>query len=498
MNPDSAAYWNDNAGHRALARDVSRKSIVLLRNKQQVLPLSASLKSIALIGEDATEPRFGGYGGVPSRAVSVLEGIRARAITVRYAKGPGRLSPEFTVVPGDHLSNLRGEYFNNPWLRGDPKLVRSDEKIDFGWSFNSPGRDIPRDWFSIRWSGHITAPRRGARRLGVEGNDGYRLYVDDRLVIDNWKKQSFRTSFVYVHFTPGSTHDIRLEYFETTGNVKLKLVWDAGVPTNWRAQIDSAAAIARQSSVAIVVAGIEEGEFRDRAKLSLPGHQEELIERVAATGTPTIVVLIGGSAVTGGTWIDHVSGLLTAWYPGEEGGNAIADVLFGDYNPAGRLPMTWPIFEGQLPLVYNHKPTGRGDDYADLTGQPLFPFGFGLSYTTFDYSDLTFSKQTITATDSTVVRFKVKNTGKRTGDEVIQLFVRDLLASVARPVMQLEGFQRVTLKPGEEKQVSFTLGRDQLRMLDKDIHWVVEPGTFRVLIGSSAKDIRLRGDLDVR
>lgn len=303
---------------------------------------------------------------------------------------------------------------------------------------------------------------------------------------------------MYVHFTPGSTHDIRLEYFETTGNVKLKLVWDAGVPTNWRAQIDSAAAIARQSSVAIVVAGIEEGEFRDRAKLSLPGHQEELIERVAATGTPTIVVLIGGSAVTGGTWIDHVSGLLTAWYPGEEGGNAIADVLFGDYNPAGRLPMTWPIFEGQLPLVYNHKPTGRGDDYADLTGQPLFPFGFGLSYTTFDYSDLTFSKQTITATDSTVVRFKVKNTGKRTGDEVIQLYVRDLLASVARPVMQLEGFQRVTLKPGEEKQVSFTLGRDQLRMLDKDIHWVVEPGTFRVLIGSSAKDIRLRGDLDVR
>ncbi|HZJ00731.1 MAG TPA: glycoside hydrolase family 3 N-terminal domain-containing protein [Gemmatimonadaceae bacterium] len=498
MNPDSAAYWNDNAAQRALARNASRESIVLLRNEQQVLPLSASLKSIALIGEDAAEPRFGGYSGVPSRAVSVLEGIRARAITVRYAKGPGRLSPEFTVVPGDRLSNLRGEYFDNPWLQGDPKLVRSDKKIDFGWSFNSPGRDIPRDWFSVRWSGRITAPNAGVHRLGVEGNDGYRLYVDSRLVIDNWKKQGFRTSLADVHFTPGSTHDIRLEYFETTGNVKLKLVWDAGVPTNWRAQIDSAAAIARESSVAIVVAGIEEGEFRDRARLSLPGHQEELIERVAATGTPTIVVLIGGSAVTGNTWIDHVSGLLTAWYPGEEGGNAIADILFGDYNPAGRLPMTWPIFEGQLPLVYNHKPTGRGDDYSDLTGQPLFPFGFGLSYTTFDYSDLTFSKQTITATDSTVVRFKVRNTGKRAGDEVIQLYVRDLLASVARPVMQLEGFQRVTLKPGEEKQVSFTLGGDQLRMLDKDLHWVVEPGTFRVLIGSSAKDIRIRGDLDVR
>src|SRR4029079_8556617 len=288
----------------------------------------------------------GGYTGVPSHAVSILEGIRSRRITVRYATGPGRLSPEFTVVPGDHLSDLRGEYFDNPSLQGKPKLTRRDEKIDFGWSFNSPGQDIPRDWFSVRWTGRVTAPRTGVRRLGVEGNDGYRLYVDGRLLIDNWKKQSFRASLAAVRFAPGTAHDIRLEYFETTGNVKLKLVWDGDVPNNWSSKIDSAAAIAQRSGVAVVVAGIEEGEFRDRAKLSLPGHQEELIERVSATGTPTIVVLIGGSAVTGGPWIDHVSGLLTAWYPGEEGGNAIADVLFGDYNPAGRLPMTWPISEG--------------------------------------------------------------------------------------------------------------------------------------------------------
>jgi beta-glucosidase len=189
--------------------------------------------------------------------------------------------------------------------------------------------------------------------------------------------------------------------------------------------------------------------------------------------------------------------LIAAWYPGEEGGNAIADVLFGDYNPAGRLPITWPVFEGQLPLVYNHKPTGRGDDYVDLTGEPLFPFGFGLSYTTFEYSGLAFSKTTIGATDSAVVRFKVKNTGTRAGDEVVQLYIKDVLASVARPVIQLEGFQRVSLKPGEEKEMSFTIGPDQLRMLDKDMRWVVEPGTFRVLIGSSSKDIRLRGDLVV-
>jgi beta-glucosidase len=488
-DPDSAAYLNDNASHRALARQAARESIVLLRNERGVLPLGSKPKSIAVIGEDAAEARFGGYSGVPSRAVSILDGIRARAgkgSIVRYARGPGRLSPEFVVVPGD----FRGEYFDNPTLSGAPKLTRSDSKIDFGWSFNSPGRDIPNDWYSIRWTGRITSPASGVRQIAVEGNDGYRLYVDGRLAIDNWKKQSFRLSRTEVRFAPGSVHDIRLEYFETLGNAKLKLMWDAGVRNDWREKIDSAAHLASESDVAIVVAGIEEGEFRDRAKLSLPGHQEALIQRIAGTGTPTVVVLVGGSAVTGCDWIDRVHGLLTAWYPGEEGGNAVADILFGDHNPSGHLPITWPMFEGQLPLVYNHKPTGRGDDYVDLTGQPLFPFGFGLSYTTFEYSDLRISGDSI-------VRFKVKNTGTRAGDEVAQLYIKDLLASVARPVMQLAGFQRVSLEPGEEKELSFTAGRDQLRMLDKDLHWVVEPGTFRVLIGSSSKDIRLRGDLVV-
>jgi beta-glucosidase len=294
---------------------------------------------------------------------------------------------------------------------------------------------------------------------------------------------------------PGSTHDIRLEYFESTGNARVKLVWDAGVHDDWRARIDSAVNLARRSDVAIVAAGIEEGEFRDRAFLSLPGHQEELIARVAATGKPTVVVLIGGSAITMSRWIDSVGAVIDAWYPGEEGGHAVADVLFGDYNPAGRLPITFPIFEGQLPLYYDHKPTGRGDDYIDLTGQPLFPFGFGLSYTTFEYSNLSIEPAEIQPAGSATVRFRVKNSGQRAGDEVAQLYVHDELASVARPVMQLEGFQRVHLEPGAEKMLSFTLSRRQLEMLDRDMRWVVEPGAFRIMVGSSSKDIRLRGEL---
>jgi beta-glucosidase len=489
-NPDSAAHWNGHADHMALALESARASIVLLKNDRNVLPLARG-RSIAVIGTDATEARLGGYSGTGVRPVNILDGLRnrARGTTIRYAPGPGRLSPTHVVVPAEQLK-LRGEYFDNITLAGTPRVTRDDARIDFGWSFNAPATGIPTDWYSVRWTGRITAPRTGARRLGVEGNDGYRLYVDGKLVIDNWRKQSFRTMLTDVRFAPGSVHDIRLEYFASTPNTKLQLVWDAGVPNNWRTQIDSAVALARRSSVAMVVAGVEEGEFRDRAKLGLPGHQEELIERVAATGTPTVVVLIGGSAITGEKWLDRVAAVLTAWYPGEQGGNAVADVLFGDYNPAGRLPLTWPVFEGQLPLVYNHKPTGRGDDYVDLTGQPLFPFGFGLSYTTFEYSDLVINNAT--------VRLRVKNTGTRAGDEVVQLYVRDLLASVARPVLQLQGFQRIHLAPGEAKQVEFEVGTEQLRMLDRNMNWIVEPGTFRILVGASSKDIRLRGDLIVQ
>jgi beta-glucosidase len=269
-------------------------------------------------------------------------------------------------------------------------------------------------------------------------------------------------------------------------------VWDADDvrASDARERIDSAVALARRSDAVIVVAGIEEGEFRDRSSLALPGRQEELILSVAALGKPVIVVLVGGSAITMSRWIDSVGAVLDVWYPGEQGGNAVADILFGNANPAGRLPITFPISEGQLPLVYNHKPTGRGDDYVDLTGQPLFPFGFGLSYTTFEYSDL--------KVDGWTVSFRVKNTGSRAGDEVAQVYLRDVLASVARPVMELKRFARLHLQPGEEQEVRFTLTRDDLEILDAAMHRVLEPGVVRVLVGASSKDIRLHGDLVVR
>jgi beta-glucosidase len=518
VDPEEAARRNGHTGHRALARESARASIVLLKNDRGTLPLDrATVGTVAVIGADAEEARLGGYSGPGISKVSIFDGIRQQVKTrlrqrsggqeVGYAPGPGRTTLEFVVIPPAALSStangatipgLAAEYFDNNRLEGQPRIVRTDTRMDFRWTLNSPGRGIPFDWYSARWTGSLIVPSSGVKRIAIEGNDGYRLYLDGGLVIDNWRKQSYGTRIAAVDLKPGSSVSIRLEYFESTGNARLKLLWDAGVVDDSQERIAEAVALAHQSDAAIVVVGLEEGEFRDRAMLALPGRQEELILRVAATGKPVIVVLIGGSAVTMSRWIDRVSAVVDAWYPGEEGGNAVADVIFGDYNPAGRLPITFPMAEGQLPLYYNHKPTGRGDDYVDLTGHPLFPFGFGLSFTTFEYAGLRVEPAQIGASESATVRCTVTNTGSAAGDEVVQLYVRDVLASVARPVMELRGFQRVHLQPKESRDIAFQLGPEHLRMLDRDMKWMVEPGVFRLMVGTSSRDIRLRGELVVQ
>jgi beta-glucosidase len=507
-DPDSAAASARDATHQALALDAAREAIVLLKNARGVLPIPSG-RSIAVIGPDAVEARFGGYSAPGERRISILAGLRAAAGApgrVHYEAGPGRGAIEYLPVPAGALSHdsaasgrpgLRGEYFDNIALSGTARLERIDPRIDFAWTLEGPGGGIERDWYSVRWAGRLHVPASGIRTIGVVGSDGFRLYLDGRLVIDDWEKRSAGPRLAAVTLGPGS-YEIRLEYFETTGNGRVRLVWDAGVTDDWRAAIGRATRLARAADVSVIVAGIEEGEFRDRASLRLPGHQEELIREVAATGTPCVVVLVGGSAIIMASWLDRVGAVLDVWYPGEAGGRAVAEVLFGSSDPGGRLPITFPVSEGQLPLVYDHKPTGRGDDYVDLTGQPLYPFGYGLSYTSFAYSDLTIEPAEIPPAGRATVRCRVKNTGSRAGDEVVQLYVRDELASVTRPVLQLAGFRRVRLAPGEEQEVTFVLGPGAFRMLDRDLRWVVEPGVFRVLVGGSSRDLRLRGALTVR
>ncbi|MBI5463655.1 MAG: glycoside hydrolase family 3 C-terminal domain-containing protein [Ignavibacteriales bacterium] len=256
--------------------------------------------------------------------------------------------------------------------------------------------------------------------------------------------------------------------------------------------------IASKSSVALLFMGNSsretEGEGIDRHSLDIPGVQEALIKAVRSTGTPVVVVLINGSAITMTKWVDEAQALIEAWYPGEEGGNAIAEVLFGHYNPGGKLPITFPKSVGQLPLYYNDTPSGRVDDYADLRGeQALFPFGHGLSYTEFVYTDLQITPQKMDARGKVAITLAVENVGKYEGDEVVQLYIHDAAAVVARPVKELKGFARITLAPGEKKAISFTLAGDDLAFYDIDMNWIIEPGFFEVMIGSSSEDIRLKG-----
>jgi beta-glucosidase len=495
--------------HKTLAKEAALKSIVLLKN-DNILPLRKNIRSIAVIGADATEARLGGYSGPGNGKVSILEGIKKRAgnnTKVLYAEGCGRKSGEWKVIPSGYLHSgaegkaiqgLKGEYFNNVTLTGPPVVTRSDKEVNFHWTLYSPDEKINNDFYSVRWTGKLKAPKSGTLKIGLDGNDGYRLYLNNKLLIDKWQKQTYSTQLEDFVFVKDKTYDIRIQFFEPVGsNASIKLIWNFGVENDRNKKIEGAVAVARNADVAIVVAGIQEGEFQDRAMLTLPRHQEELINRIAATGKPVVVMLVGGSAITMNSWLKNVNSVIDVWYPGEEGGNAVAEILFGDANPAGRLPITFPVSEAQLPLVYNHKPTGRGDDYNNLSGLPLFPFGFGLSYTSFEYTDLKLAKNNIAKTDSTLVTFKLKNTGIMEGDEVVQLYIRDLLASVARPVMELKGFERIHLLPGQTKDVKFALTPSMFQMFNKELKTVVEPGDFRIMIGSSSRDLRLKETLTI-
>lgn len=500
----------DLSAHKTIAKEAATRSMVLLKNTADLLPLSKQLNRIAVIGTDAVAARLGGYSGPGNGKISILDGIREKlgtGVTVSYAPGPGIGAPEWQAVPSEYLScshngkteqGLQATYHKDLSMQSEPVLQRVDRQVDFHWTLYSPHPSLSTDQYSVRWMGQLHSPVTGNYRIGLDGNDGYRLYINDRLVVDRWQKQSYHTSLAEYRFSKDSSYAIRIEFYEPQGNAHIRLVWNAtGVPDS-EASITTAVNTAKEADAVILVAGIHEGEFQDRASLVLPGRQEELIKRVAATGKPVVVVLIGGSAITMNSWLQQVPAVLNAWYPGEEGGRAVADVLFGDANPAGRLPITYPLSEAQLPLVYNHKPTGRGDDYYNLSGQPLFPFGFGLSYTSFDYSNIHLTKQRIQKNESVTVQATITNTGNRDGDEVVQLYIRDLLASVARPVLELKGFQRIHLRAGESKQVQFTITPAMLQMLDEKMHTIIEPGDFRIMIGASSRQLWLKQTLTVQ
>ncbi len=507
-DPKEAARLNDCAAHRALARESAEKSLVLLKNADGVLPFSKSIRSVAVIGTPAAAPRLGGYSGSGMAVVSVLDGIRRAvpAADVRFARGPAGGGRDWPVVPSEWLTpaggkegehGLRGEYFDNTGLEGRPVLTRVDKDLFFDWGHGSPDAFIAADRFSARWTGKLKAPVSGPCVLAFTTDDGVRVTLDGERILQTWSDRAPSTDTVRVKLEAGRQYDLRVEYYENSGQAFAAMGWEISGKDPAAAEIREAVETAEACDAAVIVAGVNEGEGRDRSDLGLHPDVVRAINGIAAAGKPTVVVLINGGAVTVADWIASADAVLEAWYPGEEGGSAVAAALFGDVNPGGKLPVTFPISEGQVPLYYNSKPTGRGYNYVDLTGSPQFAFGAGLSYTTFEYGDLKLSAASMTPDGEIRASVNVRNAGTRKGDEVVQLYIHDRVGSVSRPLQELKGFRRITLEPGETRTVEFPVGRDQLVMLDKDMRWVVEPGQFEIRVGGASDDIRSKAVLEV-
>lgn len=493
--------------YKPLAEKTAIESFVLLQNNNQTLPISENIKKILVVGIDAVDARLGGYSGPGNKKVSILDGIKNltknKNIEINYSKGIDWNLKNFTTVPTKFLSSenqkgLKGNYFSNSDLKGNPTFEKQDEQLNFKWTLYSPNPEkLQPDNYSVRWIGKLESPNSGKYQLGLRGNDGFRLYVNGKLMIDNWEKLSYSTKTVDIDFVKGQKSDIVIEFHENRGEANIELIWNYGL-NDYQKDFNDALKLAQNADYIIVTAGIHEGEFQDRSSLSLPGNQEEFIQEISKLNKPTTVVLVGGSAIKTTDWKDKVGAILDIWYPGEEGGNAVAKVLFGAENPSGKLPITFPIEEGQLPLTYNHHPTGRGNDYYDLSGEPLYPFGFGLSYTTFEISDLQLNKTKYSENETIVAKVQVKNTGSKAGSEVVQLYVKDLMASVSRPIIELKGFQKVYLKPGESKQISIEVPVKELQFLDEKINWIVEKGEYRIMVGNSSKNIPLKQNIEVQ
>jgi beta-glucosidase len=490
---------NDAPEHRRLALEAARESIVLVKNEKNLLPLRKDLRTIAVIGANADEMQvlLGNYNGQPSRATTPLEGIRQHVspqTKVLYAQGTPLMEFSGVPIPASALHDLKAEFFANRKLEGAAVLTRDEEAVDFDWGMNTPAPGVPADDFSARWTGKLIPVVSGKYRLGATADDGLRVYLDGKLIVEDWTEHAPTTRTGEVTLEAGRSYDLKFEYFEGRIGAVAKLVWQPPALQTTGSPYAEALVVAKQADAVVLVLGISaqlEGEEMnvtepgfaggDRTNINLPARQEGLLKAVAATGKPVVLVLLSGSALAV-NWADaHVPAIVQAWYPGEEGGTALADVLFGDYNPAGRLPVTFYKSVEQLPPFEDYKMEGR--TYRYFKGDPLYPFGHGLSYTTFKYEKLKFSSNSVKAGKGVRVSVEVQNAGNRAGDEVVQLYVTDSEASVRVPVRSLAGVERMHLKPGEKRLVNFTLEPRQLAVIKDDGRAVVEPGEFRVTVG---------------
>lgn len=501
----------------AVALEVARSGTVLLKNEGNLLPLDErKLHTIAVVGFGADPAVISGGGSAytpPHRATSVLEGLRTRLGPARvvHARGPDP-SPElgaFATSRFEHEqgAGLLGEYFDNDRLEGAPVKTRLDPHIDFAWGRKPPIEGVSSRKYSIRWTGAMRPEVSGRHSFFTRSrNSQYRVIIDGRAVIDTWAHERNGLHEVALELEAGKRYDIRIEWRKTRVTGLMHFGWrlDNGhVPG-----LDECVAAARSADAAIVCVGFHpstESEGYDRP-FALYSHLERLIEAVADVQPNVIVVLTAGGNVDVSRWIDRVRGLLHAWYPGQAGGRAIAEILLGDVNPSGRLPAT---FERRLEdrSSFGSYHDSDGDDRVALTDgvfggyrhfdragiEPRFPFGFGLSYTRFAYERLALSSDVLGPADEVTLSLDLVNTGGRAGSEVVQVYLRPPASAVPRPPKTLAAFTKVKLEPGERRRLKLRVPRTALDFYDADARrFRYEPGEHELLVGASATDIRLR------
>jgi len=509
----------DSPEHRAVALKAAEEAIVLLKN-DGALPLKPGLKNIAVIGPNAASlPAIeGNYNAIPSHPSLPVDGLEhavAGKAHILYAQGSPYVQELPIVVPRTALApqqnareqGLKGEYFSNPSFSGSPALTRVDKQIDFDWAAASPAQGMPRTNYSVRWTGFFTPPAAGKYRLGIRhpgcrrcapDEESYALWLDGKEIYNsandkNPPRRSASASGPELDLT-AAPHAIRIDYV-----FKVPL-FGGGITLEWQAPVDvernEAVQAAQKSDIVLAFVGLSpnlEGEEMpvhvegfdggDRTNIDLPKAQQDLLQAVAATGKPLVVVLMSGSAVALDWAQQHAGAVLEAWYPGEAAGQAIANLLTGKVNPSGRLPVTFYAGDQQLAPFTDYSMQGR--TYRYFTGQPLYPFGYGLSYTTFRYSQLKLSAESVQAGQTLTAEVTITNTGDRAGDEVAQLYLIPP-AGQGYPLRSLEGLQRVSLAPHASTVVRFELDPRQLSEVDAQGHRAMRAGDYQLFSGGSS------------
>jgi beta-glucosidase len=493
---------NDTEAHRQLALRMSRESLVLLKNKNNFLPLKHAPVTIAVIGPDADslDALQGNYSGTPSNPITILAGIRNRfpQSKIVFVQGTGLVGPVTKSVPSEALCTtascsqhgLKADYFSNMTLEGPPVMSRVDAAVDFSWGDSGVSPQLLNK-YSVRWTGVIVPPESGDYLLGFTGEDGFRVWLDGALVAEDWTlHRPANTETKKLHLEKGHPYSLKIEYYQNIRISEARLIWS--LPGGEEAQAMDAA---RNADLVIAVMGLSpriEGEEMkvsadgfssgDRTRIDLPAPQEQLLERIASAGKPVILILTNGSALAV-NWADanpSIPAILEAWYPGGQGGTAVAEALAGDFSPAGRLPVTFYKSVDQLPAFDDYSMAKRTYRYFD--GDPLYPFGFGLSYTSFAYSQPRVDHASISATDTVTISAEVKNTGSVAGDEVVQLYLAHVSLDGA-PLRSLAGFARVHLDRGEKKTVKFVLRDRDLSIVDVSGKHRILPGEVEAWIG---------------